>query len=524
MTGLNRDDSEWFSGPTSIGYGDSDYATYVNLGAPPPPANETTMLAQQIITESGVVLAVLPSSELDSFFMRRTFEVANPAAPSQLKLQLRYEGGFVAYLNGLVVARQGMGDVGAPESSIALATGTNTRNRTTIDLSSYISDLVSGTNVLAIQVRRVADQFNFSMAPELTWKSKPGADPTEGSVTPVSAPVTSATPIAPPAFTTISGKLAVSLDNGLAAYDVYIFSMPDGREIVKIPNARQPNFRFDGQRLLINREGSGVENVYEYNMADGTEAQVSDAPQDWHPFYDPGGNRVVYGDAELTYGKPERVYNSGNNKYYYTGVFKPFMFVQCGLLPPHLEQEPRCRDIPTLGVIIPSGQTSEIQGTHPVWTSNDMIVYKGCNSWSGFAACGIYLVPSSSTKGFSDGFIPSQLSKDTSDTPTDTKGNLIAFMSQRDGNWEAYVMDLNGAGVKNMSNSPTSDDGLPTISPDGNWVAFASDRDGRWAIWVAPIVGGPDQKLFDLPVTVPWGTGDLDWTNERISWGPITSG
>jgi hypothetical protein len=62
----------------------------------------------------------------------------------------------------------------------------------------------------------------------------------------------------------------------------------------------------------------------------------------------------------------------------------------------------------------------EIQGTNPVWTTNDMIAYKGCNSWAGFAACGIYTVPAASTKGFSDGFIPRQLTKDTSDVPTDT--------------------------------------------------------------------------------------------------------
>jgi hypothetical protein len=275
---------------------------------------------------------------------------------------------------------------------------------------------------------------------------------------------------------------------------------------MQIANARQPNFRLDGQRLLVNHEGGGIENVFEYNLLDGTNRQVGDGPKDSHPYYDAGGNRVVFDNPELIIGAK--------------GIRQPFIFVQCGLLPPHLETEPRCRDIPSLGVLVPAGQMGEIQGTHPVWTSTDMIAYKGCNTWAGARLCGIYIVPSTSTKGFSDGFIPRQLTSDTSDIPSDTKGNFIVFTSQRDGNWEAYVMDLNGGGVKNLSNSPDSNDGLPAISPDGNWVAFVSDRGGSWAVWAVPIMGGDVQKLFDLPADHPWGDGDRNWTNERISWGP----
>jgi hypothetical protein len=427
----------------------------------------------------------------------------------------------VAYLNGKEIVRRGLGEPDTPVSFNSVADAAEGKSREVIDLSGYISNLVAGTNVLALEVHQPSNKSSLFILPRLAWASNPG-----DLVQPDNATVADTTP-APsieavaPLTTPISGTMAVPLDNGHAVYDIHIFSLPTGQEIAKIPNARQPNFRFDGQRLLINHEGSGIENVYESNLADGTEKQVSDAPRDSHPFYDPWGNRVVYGNPELTYGKPEPVYNAEEEKWYYTGVPKPFIFVQCGLLPPHEEKEPRCRDIPSMGVLVPAGLTSEIQGTHPVWTSNDMIAYKGCNSWSGFAACGIYIVPSSSTKGFSEGFIPRQLTKDTSDTPSDTKGNLIAFTAYRDGNWEAYLMDLSGANVKNLSNSPTSNDGLPTISPDGNWVAFVSDREGQWAVWVASVAaGGPLQKLFDLPAESPWGDGDRAWTNERISWGP----
>ncbi len=76
--------------------------------------------------------------------------------------------------------------------------------------------------------------------------------------------------------------------------------------------------------------------------------------------------------------------------------------------------------------------------------------------------------------------------------------------------------------MRNISNSPNSNDGLPTISPDGNWVAFVSDRDGQWAIWATPITDGSakTKKLFNLPSDSPWGNEGQGWIDERISWGP----
>jgi len=502
---IDFDDSTWFSGPTSIGYGDGDYATDLSLITRPIQNDGTPILVQRVDRQSGMILADLASGDSGSVFMRRVFTHNHSILPTRLTLEVNYEGGFVAYLDGQEVARRGLGESGSPISYDTLAAGQESSNPEIIELNKYVTQLVSGTNVLAIQAHSV-DGANLSIIPKLTWEFNPADIPANTNLPSDSNIVASVPSTTSLVATNIRGKLAVPLDNGQNAYDVYIFSLPDGQKIVQIPNARQPNFRYDGQRMLINREGGGIENVFEYNFVDGTEKQASDAPQDWYPFYDPWGNRVVYGNSELAVGAD--------------GLRHPYIFVQCGLQPPHQEVESHCQNISSLGILIPAGQMGEIQGTHPVWTANDMIAYKGCNSWAGSAACGIYIVPSSSTKGLSNGFIPRQLTEDTSDIPSDTKGDLIAFTSRRDGNWEAYIMDLNGAGVKNVSNSSKSNDGLPTISPDGNWIAFVSDRNNQWAIWVAPVVGGPAQKLFDLPIDIPWGEDNRTWTNERISWGP----
>jgi hypothetical protein len=522
---LDFDPGDWFTGPTSIGYGEGRARTDLKdvelpLGATDKLPTATGLSTTTIVTD-------LPNGDKGSLFMRRVFNVPDPTILTQLTLKMKYEGGFVAYLNGVEVARRNLGETDTPVPFDAPATKNGEKTSEDIDLNSFIETLVAGDNVLAIQAHRALADLNLSVNPKLSWRGK-SALPAPGDslqvTTPGTAPADTAAP--QPVIADITGKLAVPLDKDRIAYDVHIFSMPDGQENVTIPNARQPNFRPDGQRLLINREGGGAENLFEYNLADGIEKAVSDAPKDSHPFYDSFGNRVVYGNPELTVGSgiPLRDKNGnllidGDNDVLYKDPRRPFIFVQCGLLPPHQETEPRCRDIPSLGVLVPAGQMGEIEGTHPVWTNNDMIAYNGCNSWAGSRLCGIYIVPAVSTKGFSNGFIPRQLTRDSSDLPADTKDNLITFTSHRDGNWEAYVMNLDGQGVINLSASPDSNDGLPTISPDGNWVAFVSDREGAWAVWVTPAQGGTPQKLFDLPAA-PWGDGDRAWTNERISWGP----
>jgi Tol biopolymer transport system component len=132
----------------------------------------------------------------------------------------------------------------------------------------------------------------------------------------------------------------------------------------------------------------------------------------------------------------------------------------------------------------------------------------------------MHIVGSWATKRTSNGENPRKIVDGTSVTPTDAKNGWIAYHSRESGDWEAYVVREDGSGVVNISNSPGSLDGVPTISPDGQWVAFASNREGGWAVFVAPISGGSAQKLFDFPKANPWGTGDREWTNERMSWAP----
>ena len=88
-------------------------------------------------------------------------------------------------------------------------------------------------------------------------------------------------------------------------------------------------------------------------------------------------------------------------------------------------------------------------------------------------------------------------------------------MSNRAGNWEIYVMNVDGSGLKRLTNN-SSIDGLPAWSPNGRSIAFVSDQGGAWGLWVMNADGSGRRKLFAI------GGGGLafDWQHEQISWGP----
>lgn len=62
-------------------------------------------------------------------------------------------------------------------------------------------------------------------------------------------------------------------------------------------------------------------------------------------------------------------------------------------------------------------------------------------------------------------------------------GRRIAFRKFLDNNSEVYVMDSDGANVRNLTDHPAFD-GWPDWSPDGRRIAFASNRNSSYQIFV----------------------------------------
>jgi Tol biopolymer transport system component len=57
-------------------------------------------------------------------------------------------------------------------------------------------------------------------------------------------------------------------------------------------------------------------------------------------------------------------------------------------------------------------------------------------------------------------------------------GTRIVFETNRDGDFEVYVMGTDGSEQTNLTKNPAAYDIAPSWSPDGSQIIFRSDRDG----------------------------------------------
>lgn len=89
-------------------------------------------------------------------------------------------------------------------------------------------------------------------------------------------------------------------------------------------------------------------------------------------------------------------------------------------------------------------------------------------------------------------------------------GGRIAFVSDRSGNSDVWVMDSDGTDPWNLT-MEGSREFDPAWSPDGSLIAYASDRqDGRLCIWVVPAEGGEPRRI----------TGAAAMDDQDPTWSP----
>ena len=141
-TDINFNDSSWDYGPSGFGYADGDDAT------------------------------LIPNGTL-SLYLRKKFSIINVGEIISLILDIDYDDAFVAYINGIEIARANINGVPPPFNAFtnqnheAQMYNGDVPNRFTI--SDFGSILVEGDNVLAIQAHNVGSwSSDFTVIPFLS--------------------------------------------------------------------------------------------------------------------------------------------------------------------------------------------------------------------------------------------------------------------------------------------------------------------------------------------------------------------
>ncbi len=133
---------------------------YVDIAS----TNTTTFVGQIESNLEADLLNISPS-----LYTRIPFDVADPSSINTLTLDMKYDDGFIAYLNGVEIASRN-----APESPTFDSTATSTRPDSqailseNIDVTQHKDLLVAGENLLAIHALNItADDDDFLLIPSL---------------------------------------------------------------------------------------------------------------------------------------------------------------------------------------------------------------------------------------------------------------------------------------------------------------------------------------------------------------------
>jgi len=304
--------------------------------------------------------------------------------------------------------------------------------------------------------------------------------------TPVVAPTSDAAPAGP----VLEGQIALPrFDSVRGTYDIYLCQLggatglaagsADCRRIVA--QASQPDLLPGGDQVVFHSWKPDDKGITVLSLADRRMWQITGVIEDARPSVDWDGDLYVYHTRH--------------------------------------EADRQARIFRTYGVetrpIRREGRT--VLGSAPSWTPNRRILYSGCLG----DACGIIVMDA-------EGSGARQIVAGSTETNPEASpdGRQVAFMSQRDGNWEVYVVDIDGSNLRRLTDSPAND-GLPTWSPGGDHIAFVTDREGSWAVWVMRPDGSDQRQLFALGGPLEGGVQGAaaheirGWVEERISWSPL---
>jgi len=331
-------------------------------------------------------------------------------------------------------------------------------------------------NPLALQARDTCQQAVAALTPTpaVTAPATSGAEPS-----PPPSATAGVTP-SPSPLPVLQGRIAFPVWNAeKGTYDTYVANADGSDRQLVAAEMHQPAFSPDGQWLAVNGERGEYLNLCIVQPDGDGLREITEYVEDGLPTWSPDGQSLAF--SSTRHGdKQSRIYII--DQVPFDGQKAQGRSLNYGL--------------------------DDVRGEYPAWTPEGQVVYAGCHYDGLSAQCGLLTLPAGP-----DPQTPAPVTTESQDSAPAVHGDRVAFMSNRDGNWEIYVVNLDGSGLVRLTNQ-AAHDGLPAWSADGRTIAFVSDQGGVWAVWAVNANGSGRRKLFDL------GGGGLaaDWQHERISW------
>lgn len=333
-------------------------------------------------------------------------------------------------------------------------------------VEAYISygNYFSNTSEFCPAERQYADAIKIQPNPTLEAQHAAAAQRClMATPVPVSGTLTVSGTIVPiPGLT--SGRLAYPVFNSKTGlYDTYVLLAAENRMFKAITGGSQPAWRPGAPELAYHVAGLGI-NLY--NLATDEDRRiVGDSTAAW-PSWSPQGDRLAYAAKDSS------------------DSWRVFITSLDGTNEEHVVAA----------------------GWAPLWGPGGALAYTGCGAGG---VCGIFIIYPDQA-----GTPPQKMTDARSDTPIawSPDGQNLAYMSNYDGNWDAFVLNISG-GITQLTNDP-AEDGWPAWAPDGSGLLFASKRSGQWGLWLMGIDGSNQRLVLTLSDRSP------NWTDDRLAWAP----
>jgi pSer/pThr/pTyr-binding forkhead associated (FHA) protein len=257
----------------------------------------------------------------------------------------------------------------------------------------------------------------------------------------------------------IGGRIALGIyDQSRGHHDLFVASATGGQLVLLAENASNPSYSPDGAYIVYHSSEAdrmGLRII----RSDGTEdTALTSVGSDRNPRFSPDGTKVLFSNIDNN--TLHTINRDGTDR----------------------------RDIG--------------QGSCPDWAPDGrQIVYQGCATGG---KCGLIVANA-------DGSDPRQITTHPNDSMPRWRYGNIAFLSDRDGNFEVYVINPDGTWLRRITQDPATDI-MPVWDPGGIRLGFRSDRGGAPAVYVTTGIGGADFQQFGAAFSTDWTLAGMDWS------------